>query len=380
MSEVARRWGPETAAREPSIEDLLEPIALEARLAEARARRTQVLAAKYGNPALVASAPPPAALTPAARALPLELPLFFTGLAAGTIAAALGLFWIIDPFAAPPTVASAPQVVVTVSHDVPQPPAADLLPARLPLVTSDFLRGAPAVAPVVSTDFPQAPALSAPPGEAADAASVDDGLRPISRVRAGLLPAIMGQPLVLLRERVPTYPALETPTASDTPTAIPRAPVSCAAIRPASAVIPSLVFVLPAAARELPAAARELPLSNDGPTYVPPMLCYPAPCYSAILGYTSPAKPAPAPPMAKAPRLPVAPPAGQPPASAPATPVAGLPGTPENPPLAEVPALPAAPSQPVAEVPALPAAPSQPSPRCRPPRPRRGSPSPTCRP
>ena len=61
MSEVARRWGPETAAPEPSIEDLLEPIALEARLAEARARRTQVLATKSGNPALVVGASPPAA-------------------------------------------------------------------------------------------------------------------------------------------------------------------------------------------------------------------------------------------------------------------------------------------------------------------------------
>ena len=44
MSEVARGWGPETAASELSIEDLLEPIALEARLAEGAATHLVLLA------------------------------------------------------------------------------------------------------------------------------------------------------------------------------------------------------------------------------------------------------------------------------------------------------------------------------------------------
>ena len=115
MSEVARLWGPETAARRPSTEDSLEPIALEARLAEARARRTQVLAAKSGNPAPIPA--PPAVPIAAARAFPHEPPAFLTGLAAGVIAAALGVFWIVDPFAAPTTDDSAPQAITV-------PPAA----------------------------------------------------------------------------------------------------------------------------------------------------------------------------------------------------------------------------------------------------------------
>ena len=134
MSEVARGWGPEKAASEPSIEDLLEPVALEARLAEARARRSQVLAAKLGNPVLVAGASPPAA-----KAHVPELPAFLIGLAAG--AAALGTFWIINPFAVAPTVASAPPAVAMMWPDVPFRPA-DLLSsawlaiAALPTPTS----------------------------------------------------------------------------------------------------------------------------------------------------------------------------------------------------------------------------------------------------
>ena len=154
--------------------------------------------------------------------------------------------------------------------------------------------------------------LSAPLGEAADAAPADDRLRPLSRVRAGLT-EISGQPLVLVRERVPASAFPETPAASDVSTAVPPAPVSRAAMRPASAVIPSLLVVLPAAARELPAVARELPPSDNGPSYEPPVLCYPGLCYLAIPAYAPPAKPAPALPADKAPQ-PVAPPVRQPPA------------------------------------------------------------------
>ena len=163
MSEVARLWGPETAVRTSSTEDSPEPIALEARLAEARARRTQVLATKSGTPAPI---PPPAA-----RAFPHAPPPFLASLAAGAIAAALGVLWIAGPFAAPSPVASAPEAI-TVPPAVPAQPAA-----------GDFRRGARTVAPVAPTDFPRAPALAAPSREAVDAALVDEGPRPLSAVR-----------------------------------------------------------------------------------------------------------------------------------------------------------------------------------------------------
>ena len=211
--------------------------------------------------------------------------------------------------------------------DVPFRPA-DLLSSPLPLATGRLLSGAPAVASANSSGFQQAPVLSAPLGRAADAAPRDDGLRPRSRARAGLM-EISGQPLILVSEGVPGSAFPETPTASDVSTAVPRAPVSRAAIRFASAVAPSLVVALPAAARELPAAARELPLSDDGPSYEPPKLCYPGLCYQAILAYAQPATPAPAPRPANLLKLPAGSPAGQPQAEAPATPAAELPGHPE---------------------------------------------------
>lgn len=349
MSEVTRRWGPGTAAPEPSIEDLLEPIALEARLAEARIRRTQVLAAKYGkHPSLVAGASPARRSAPGATLL--KLPPFLIGLAAG--AAALGLFSNIDPFAAGPTVASAPPAV-TMWHDLPPPPVAYLLPAPFPLATGHFRSDAPAVASGVSTGPAQAPTLSAPAGEAAEAAPADNRLRPLSRVRAGLT-EIVSQPLVLVRERVAAAASPETPT-SHVLTAVPPAPVSRAAMRPASAPVSPLVVVLPVTARELPAGAHQLPLDDGPSSYEPPMLCYPGLCYLAFRVYASPARPSPALPAAQAPQLPVALPARQP------TAVAEFPRIPPNPSLGEVPTLPAArAAQPFAGAPNRPARSSRP--------------------
>lgn len=355
MSEVVRLWGPETAARRPSTDDSLDPIALKARIAEARARRTQLLAAKSGDPALIPA--PPAAPIAAARAFPYEPPAFLTGLAVGLIAAAISYFWIVDPFAEPATDDTAPQVI-TVSPAVPAQPA-DVQTHPLPLATSDFLRGAPIIAPVAPTDFPETPVLSAPSRETVDAALVDEGLRPGTEAWAELLPAVAGQQLLpFRRERVPADPAPDAPTASDVPMA-GLAPVSRAAFSPASAVIPSLAVGLPAATRELPAAAREFPLSDDGPNYTPSMICYRASCYFSRPIHQTAAKPA-AVPVVKTPTVPVAHPTEQQRASAPATPMDGLPDAPENPTLGGVQALPATPvTRPVVEAPTTAPAPGR---------------------
>ena len=276
MSEVIRLWRPETAARRSSTEASLEPIALEARLAEARARRTHVLAAKSGSPA---STPPPPAVPAAARAVPHEPPAFLTSLAAGVIAAVLGAFWIVDSFAASTMDDSAP-------HATTVPPAAPvqlsvLLTSPLSLPTNNSLHDASAVAHTAQTDLPQTPLLSAPYPETANAVLVDEGLRPPSPFRALPPPAIMGQPSPPFpRVRELTNYTPDAPTVSEGPMAF-HTPVSSAAISPDSAVIPSLFVPLPAAARELPAAAREFPLSDDGPNYRPPMICYRATCYFA---------------------------------------------------------------------------------------------------
>jgi len=322
MSEMARRWGPETAASEPSIEHLLEPIALEARLAEARARRSQVLAAKLGNPAVVAGAAPAAA-----KAHVLEVPAFLIGLAAG--AAALGFSWIINPLAIAPMVASAPPVVAMMWPDVPFRPA-DLLSFPRPMATGRSLSGSPPT----SGGVQHAPVLW-PPGRAVDATPRDDGLRPRSRARAGLMESL-GPPWILVSERVRRSAFPEPPIASDVSTADPRPLPSRAEIRFATSVVPSLIVAAPATARKLAAAARELPFSEDGASYEPPKRCYPGHCVQAILA----AQPAPLAPPSRLANL-LKPPAGAPrgqPPEPPATPGAELPATP-NAALGQVPTL-----------------------------------------
>ena len=81
MSDAAGHWEPETAGG-PSIATLLDPVALEARLVEARVRRARALAARGAPPAL------PHAVA-AARSLRFAKPGFLAGIAIGALAVAL---------------------------------------------------------------------------------------------------------------------------------------------------------------------------------------------------------------------------------------------------------------------------------------------------
>ena len=159
-----------------------------------------------------------AARRPAAKALPPELPPFLIGLAAGD-AAALGVFWIIDPFAAAPTVASAPPAV-TMWPDVPCGPSPTCSRPRFrwpqAVSVAALRRSLLAFRPT----FRRRRALGALRGSSRCRAG-GRGTAPALPVRAGLMPEIMGQPLVLVRERVPASAFPETPTASDVSTAVP---------------------------------------------------------------------------------------------------------------------------------------------------------------
>src|SRR4051794_10947096 len=83
MSGLVQLWSQQTGGTKTSIEGLFEPIALEARLAEARSRRAQALAAKYRDrPAPTADASTHVALSLAAKSRTLGLASFLSGVAA----------------------------------------------------------------------------------------------------------------------------------------------------------------------------------------------------------------------------------------------------------------------------------------------------------
>ena len=91
MANVAEHWG-SAGADGPFAADLLNPVALEARLVEARARRSRALAAKKdaapGPLAALRDVQAPARRS-AARAWPVALPIFLAGLVAGAVTMAL---------------------------------------------------------------------------------------------------------------------------------------------------------------------------------------------------------------------------------------------------------------------------------------------------
>jgi hypothetical protein len=212
---------------EPSLAELLDPIALEERLKEARARRAEALARREAaEAALPASVEPPlthVAAEPAAprRARRLALP-------AGMFLAGIGLGAAVVVLVADPALRS---------RLLPAPDAAPARPAAAPGTATD-------ASPPASTPAPEVTAAPAPPGTATAARPPAPGAA--TRLTRGPGPALLTAPQ------------------SDAPAAVPAAPA------PAPDIVPSPNLPGAAVADRAPAPAAPAELARGpGPAELP---------------------------------------------------------------------------------------------------------------
>jgi hypothetical protein len=263
-----------SAPDEPNLSDLLDPVALEERLKEARARRAEALARR--------NAAPPEAALPQPAAGPLEAPvapspipvlaadprpvapprprravrlwpamLFFAGLGGGAVAV-LGLQTLparVADAPAPPAVATAtttPERTAPEPAPAPEPAAAE--PAEAPEPAAPEPAAAP---PSAVAAAPSGPAPTRDLPDAAVAAPV--AFTPIEPSA----PAGLGQPAP---EPTPSAAATALPPPALEPPAPPLPPVA------AAAALPARVFIhYPRSAASAAAEARDALLAGGVP-------------------------------------------------------------------------------------------------------------------
>ena len=172
-----------------SVTDLLDPVALEARLVDARARRAQVLAARSITPKA-------AARGKAAAAIPVAD--YLIGLAIASVATMIVALVLLPAGRLPAAPSGMPPVIVLVSVPFAAAGIADAPLAPAP----------PGMRPI---DVAAAPVLSLPVAEIAVRA---EELQPASRVRWGLAPTALSPTLHLASARPSSVPStrLAAPT------------------------------------------------------------------------------------------------------------------------------------------------------------------------